>query len=116
MGWADVSKLANIKRRLEAARGLAWHSYKLARYKDGRVDYAVAPSPLERTHFSEGEAAFVVCSREDMAKLLAVVKAESAGLTPKQVAGVYAYSLGLEADSAIKEELRQKRIAWEAIA
>ena len=48
--------------------------------------------------------------------LLAVVKAESAGLTPKQVVGVYAYSLGLEADSAIKEELRQKRIAWEAIA
>lgn len=48
-------------------------------------------------------------------ELLAVVDAESGGLTPKQIAGVYAYSLGLETDPGTKDELRRKLAAWERL-
>ncbi len=100
-----MSKLDKIKARLAAARGLEWHSYKLARYKDGRVDYAVAPSPLERTHFSEGEAEFVVCSREYVALLLAVVEAHLDKM-PLQ-----------EAVATIQELGHEKLVAaWEALS
>lgn len=70
-----MSKLAQIKARLEAAGRDKWIKHRLARLICGRVDYSVAPSPQVRTHFSKDAAEFIVCSREDMAKLLAVTKA-----------------------------------------
>ncbi len=108
--------LADIKARLEAARGLAWHSYKLARYKDGRVDYAVAPSPLERTHFSEGEAEFVVCSREDMAKLLAVIDSQILGrYSPEAHAEQCGVEMMNSANEQEYDEWKRARDAWAAL-
>ena len=108
--------LADIKARLEAARGLAWHSYKLARYKDGRTDYAVAPSPLERTHFSEGEAEFIVCSREDMAKLLAVVEAELGHYSPTYRAEHWRIKAKMAATPEAEKMCNDNAKAWEGIA
>ena len=112
-----MSELDKIKARLEAARGLEWHSYRLARYEDGRTDYAVAPSPLERTHFSEGEAEFVVCSREDMAKLLAVVEAELGQATPAGLASAYRdYTKKRTTADWEKERAIKRAEAWEGLA
>ncbi len=113
-----MSELDKIKARLEAARGLEWHSYRLARYEDGRTDYAVAPSPLERTHFSEGDVEFIVCSRADVAKLLAVVDEERGLKTPQAVADQWhrIADKTRPADDVLAAQFDEYAEAWEGIA
>lgn len=119
-----MSKLAEIKEFLAATTPEPWVAVARHCDNDGTQDEMDGlgwdvegpPEPM-RGQFSRcADAQFMAHSKEFVRLLLAVVEAESAGLTPKQVASVYAYSLGLETDSAAKEALRQKRQAWEAIA
>ena len=110
-----MSELDEIKARLEAARGLAWHSYRLTRYEDGRVDYAVAPSPLERTHFSKGDVEFMVAAREDMAKLLAVVEAIRKDWTPAIMAEA-ARTTASHMTGKGREEWLELAAAWDGLA
>ena len=113
-----MSKLAEIKRRLEAARGLEWHAVKLARWEDGHIDYGIAPSPLERTHFSKGDVEFMVAAREYVALLLAVVDEERGLKTPQAVADQWRRIAAKTrpADDVLAALFDEKADAWEAIA
>jgi hypothetical protein len=92
-----VSKLAEIKARLEAATPGPWKAWARDAANDGTQDEMVGlgweivgpPEPM-RGQFSRcADAQFIAHSHEDVALLVAVVEAEMIGGTPQEMAKGY---------------------------
>ena len=119
-----MSRLDEIRARLEAAGKNEWGMYGRP-WGDvgGRYTLSSASkgAPLS---FQKKEAEFIVCSRDDMAMLLAVVDAERAGWSPSEIAEELQESVTKERRRAWPGGIWEKHIttldrklkAWQALA
>ncbi len=106
--------LADIKARLEMATDEEWHKYQISVARPP-TKFVVGPSAYRRL-FNEGDAEFLVHSREDMALLLAVVAAELGHYSPAYRAEHWRIKAKIAATPEAEQMCNDNAKAWEAIA
>lgn len=111
-----MSELDKIKARLEAAGDEEWHKYRAVGWARGMAEYAVSPG--DRGQFTEAGADFILFSRADVAKLLAVVDVVRGLNTPRQVIAQWhrIADKTRPADDVLAAQFDEYAEAWEGIA